>query len=138
MLRPLNLVIAVSSRILVSSPSMNSRPLVGRSSRPTMLSSVLLPEPDGPIRATNSPRRKVRSISCKTSTSTAVPTLYDLHTFSSLRTSPLLSTDRHHRIELSGPQRWGGGGSNASKRRQQDRVDKKRGLQNKWKQLTAV
>ena len=37
-------------------PASGSCPAVMRSSRPMMLSSVLLPEPEGPISATNSPR----------------------------------------------------------------------------------
>ena len=43
-----------------------------------MLSSVLLPEPDGPISATNSPRRNCRSRPCSTSASFGRPRLYDL------------------------------------------------------------
>ena len=39
-----------------------------------MLSSVLLPEPDGPIRATNSPRVSFMLMLCKTSTAIGVPT----------------------------------------------------------------
>ena len=37
-------------------PSRKMRPLVGRSSRPMRFSSVLLPEPEGPMSAVNSPR----------------------------------------------------------------------------------
>jgi hypothetical protein len=40
-----------------------------------MLSSVLLPEPDGPISATNSPRASASEMPCSTSASTGVPRL---------------------------------------------------------------
>jgi hypothetical protein len=39
-------------------PQWSASPVVGRSSRPMMLSSVLLPEPDGPVSATNSASRQ--------------------------------------------------------------------------------
>src|SRR5690348_14640346 len=39
----------------VSRPAISTLPLVGRSSPPMMFSSVVLPEPEGPIRQTNSP-----------------------------------------------------------------------------------
>ena len=42
--------------VLVSLSPMNNWPDVGRSSRPMMLRRVLFPEPEGPVRATNSPR----------------------------------------------------------------------------------
>ena len=48
-------------------------PAVGGSSRPIRLSSVDLPEPDGPISAVNSPGASTRSMPCSTSTSTSVP-----------------------------------------------------------------
>ena len=44
-----------------SMPSMRSRPSVGRSRRPSRFSSVDLPDPDGPMIATCSPRQMVRS-----------------------------------------------------------------------------
>src|SRR6266550_6082413 len=44
-----------------SSPRTTRRPCVGLSMPAMRCSSVLLPEPDGPMRATNSPRRTVRS-----------------------------------------------------------------------------
>ena len=40
-----------------STSSMKTLPEVGLSSPPTMLKKVLLPEPEGPITARNSPRR---------------------------------------------------------------------------------
>jgi len=40
-----------------------------------MLSSVLLPEPDGPISAANSPSASAKSMPWSTSVSTGVPTL---------------------------------------------------------------
>src|SRR5258708_24177908 len=40
----------------VSRPAISTVPLVGRSRPPMMFSSVDLPEPEGPIRQTNSPR----------------------------------------------------------------------------------
>ena len=44
-----------SSSLEISRPSMKTRPELGLSSAPTMLRSVLLPEPDAPTTATNSP-----------------------------------------------------------------------------------
>ena len=44
------------------------------------LSSVDLPEPEGPISAANSPPDSARLIPCSTSTSTSVPTPYDFLT----------------------------------------------------------
>ena len=40
-----------------------------------MFSKVLLPEPDGPITAQNSPCSSVRSMPCSTSVSIGVPAL---------------------------------------------------------------
>lgn len=40
-----------------------------------ILSSVLLPDPEGPIRAMNSPRRTCKVMSCNTSASLGRPTL---------------------------------------------------------------
>ena len=48
--------LASASR-LITSPSRTTSPEVGWSSPPRRWSSVLLPEPDGPMRATNSPGR---------------------------------------------------------------------------------
>ena len=45
---------------LMSRPSRTTSPLVGRSRPPRSWRSVLLPEPDGPISATNSPARRQR------------------------------------------------------------------------------
>ena len=75
MLRPRSAVISASERLAVSRPAMLSRPPVGRSRRPMMLSRVLLPEPDGPISAANSPCARLRSRPWSTSVSTGVPTL---------------------------------------------------------------
>src|SRR5579875_1612696 len=41
---------------VISWPPIETRPSVGASRQPRMLSKVLLPEPDGPITATHSPR----------------------------------------------------------------------------------
>ncbi len=46
---------------------------VGTSRRPRMLSSVLLPEPEGPTSATNSPASMRRSMPRRTSVITASP-----------------------------------------------------------------
>ena len=46
-------------------------PLVGASIPPSRFSSVVLPEPDGPRIATNSPRLMVSSSTCRASTSTS-------------------------------------------------------------------
>src|SRR5512137_74171 len=59
--RPRQRVSASSSMTPVSWPSSRTRPVVGRPRSPMMCRSVLLPEPDGPISAANSPRRSVRS-----------------------------------------------------------------------------
>jgi hypothetical protein len=45
------------------------------SSKPMMLSSVLLPEPEGPLSATNSASCNARVMPCNTSVSTGVPML---------------------------------------------------------------
>src|SRR5690606_19640573 len=52
---------ASSPRWLTSWPSSRYWPLVKVSSSPAMLRKVVLPEPDGPVTATNSPSRTCRS-----------------------------------------------------------------------------
>ena len=52
-----------------SSPLKATRPSLGRSSPPRIFSSVLLPEPLGPVMATASPSSRVNSQPCRTSTS---------------------------------------------------------------------
>jgi hypothetical protein len=52
-----------------------SRPCSRRRSCSTTLSSVLLPEPDGPISATNSPRPMTKETPCSTSASLGIPRL---------------------------------------------------------------
>src|SRR3954451_13384452 len=47
----------------MSSPSTSTRPAVGRSSAPIIDSSDVLPDPDGPVRATNSPGSSVSETS---------------------------------------------------------------------------
>jgi MFS family permease len=47
---------------VTSRPASTSRPAVGRSRQPIRLSRVVLPEPEGPARAVNSPASTVRSI----------------------------------------------------------------------------
>jgi hypothetical protein len=54
-----NFVSAASPVIVISAPSMNTRPAVGRSSPAAHCSRVLLPDPDGPITAVNEPRANV-------------------------------------------------------------------------------
>ena len=66
---------AASSRPCTSSPSSRKLPEVMRSSKPRMLSKVLLPEPEGPISAMNSPRRTCRLMPCSTSASLGRPRL---------------------------------------------------------------
>ena len=51
------------------------RPDVGRSSSPIKLRSVLLPEPEGPISAANSPACRLSDSPCSTSASLGRPTL---------------------------------------------------------------
>src|SRR5574340_593173 len=91
---------------LTSRLSMKILPALGRSSSPMRLSRVLLPEPDGPISAANSPRCRARSIPCSTSISTGVPTPYDLHTLSSRSVSAgfISATDRQHRVDFDDEQ----------------------------------
>src|SRR5207245_11250224 len=48
-------------------PSTATVPAVGVSSAPIRFSSVVLPEPDGPMSATKSPRGMSRSMPCRTS-----------------------------------------------------------------------
>ena len=48
-------------------PCMRKLPAVGRSNKPMVLSSVLLPEPEGPMTAQNSPGCKVKSMPCRIS-----------------------------------------------------------------------
>ena len=62
-----------SGSVVDSSPAIAISPAVGRSSNPMRLSSVVLPEPLGPISAANSPWRNTRSTPCRTSDSSAVP-----------------------------------------------------------------
>ena len=60
-----------SSKPVVSSPSIQIRPRVGTSSRPSRYSSDDLPEPDGPMMQTNSPRSISRFTSCTSVTGTS-------------------------------------------------------------------
>ncbi len=62
-----------------SSPSRRYWPEVGRSRQPRMCISVLFPEPDGPMRATYSPRRMVRLTPFR-ARMTSLPTRYTLVT----------------------------------------------------------
>ena len=64
-----------SSMCRVGLPSRKSSPSLGRSSRPTRLSRVLLPEPEAPTSAAKSWRCRRRSRPCSTSTSVGLPTL---------------------------------------------------------------
>src|SRR2546426_1980532 len=57
---------------VMSLPSSVARPVVGVSKPATMLSSVLLPQPDGPTRVTNSPAPIARSIGSSACTPSAV------------------------------------------------------------------
>jgi hypothetical protein len=75
MVAPRSRVRPASSSDWVCWSAISSVPAVGRSSRPMMLSSVLLPEPDGPLSATNSASRSASVMPCSTSVSTGVPTL---------------------------------------------------------------
>src|SRR5881394_3325021 len=55
-------------RPLISTPFTSTPPWVGESNPPIRLSSVVLPDPDGPISARNSPFGIVRSTPFSTST----------------------------------------------------------------------
>src|SRR5262245_30243054 len=61
-------------------------PVVGRSRPPMRFSNVVLPEPDGPINATKSPRGRSRSSISSTGT-ISLPRLYCLATPRSLTTT---------------------------------------------------
>ena len=58
-------------RRLISSPSNQYLPELGRSRQPRMFISVVLPEPEAPIRATISPRAIVSEMPRSTGTSTS-------------------------------------------------------------------
>src|SRR5690348_5657172 len=61
---------AGSFSVSQSTPSMHTRPAAGRSRPPSRYSSVLLPEPLGPITDTTSARDTVRDTSSRLRTST--------------------------------------------------------------------
>src|SRR6266576_848845 len=75
---------ASSSSFARSSPSTRTVPPVGRSRPATTLSNVDLPEPDGPITATNSPRR-IPSVTPASAATVAWPDAY-------VRSRPTAST----------------------------------------------
>jgi hypothetical protein len=54
-----------------STPSSQKWPLEGRSRQPSRFISVVLPEPEAPIKATISPRRMVNEMPLSTGTSTS-------------------------------------------------------------------
>src|SRR5690606_40759538 len=83
-------------------------------------SSVLLPDPDGPTTAQNSPRCSSRSMPCSTSVSTGVPMLNDLRTSRS-ETTTGSATDRHHGIEARSAQRRRDGGRQPGERGEHER-----------------
>ncbi len=64
---------SMSFMVTRSWPLTSTRPLVGRSNAPSMLSSVDLPLPEGPITATISPRRMARSTPSSARTSAPSP-----------------------------------------------------------------
>src|SRR5699024_8388874 len=64
----------------ISLPSMNTFPEVGVSSAPIMFSSVLLPEPDSPTIATNSPFG-TEKVACFKASTVASPVPYVLEIF---------------------------------------------------------
>ena len=66
-------------------PSSRTLPLVGLSMQPITFSSVVLPEPDGPMIATNSPAFTVRFRFDKAGTS-RLPSVYVLLRFSNCST----------------------------------------------------
>ncbi len=53
--RALQAVSLWAERAVISSPDTATLPVVGRSSPPSRFRSVVLPEPEGPMKATNSP-----------------------------------------------------------------------------------
>src|SRR5690242_17254374 len=77
------LVRSASDNAWRSTPSSSTRPPSTSSSPEQQLSSVVLPEPDGPITATNSPSCTTRSMLRSASTSSA-PVRYTLRTASAM------------------------------------------------------
>ncbi len=77
--RARNAASPLSDRLSTRLPSNTIWPLVGRSTPPKRFSSVVLPEPDGPMMARNAPRSIVMSSRSKIGTA-ALPRLYDLPT----------------------------------------------------------
>src|SRR5438477_8987058 len=70
---------AASSSVRTSTPSRENRPRDGTSRQPTMFMSVDLPDPEGPMMATNSPRSTRRSTAVRAVTS-SLPLPYVLPT----------------------------------------------------------
>ena len=116
------------------SPSSASRPEVGLSSSPIMLSKVLLPEPDGPMSATNSPRRAPGRRAAPRPRRAArhcrpCHTLKDVRRVSHGSPPP----DR-----VAPPAAPDGGRRHAGHRREQHRRDEQRRLEDQREQLGAV
>ena len=109
----------------ISCPSSQNRPELGRSRQPRIFMSVVLPEPEAPIRATISPRAMVRETPLSTGTSSS-PRWYVLVMFSrqmSVRETAASSCVVRGRslsvrsVASSGPMivNQGGGGAGAGK-----------------------
>ena len=57
----------------VALPSTRISPPVGRSRSPRRFRKVVFPDPDGPVRAQNSPARRSKSMPFRTSVTTRSP-----------------------------------------------------------------
>ena len=86
------------ARALVNDPAIVTSPPVASSSVPAIVSSVLFPEPLGPMIATSSPGATARSMSTRASTRVG-PSPYDLETFE--RTSKWFIAVLRSCVELS-------------------------------------
>src|SRR5690554_1298749 len=103
---------------------MRNSPEEDTSSKPITLSKVLLPEPEVPTSATNSPRLTCNEISCKTWFCNGVPALKILLSISSCNTTccsaawastaDLDITNRHCWIIFSRAAGWHHGGDHPS------------------------
>src|SRR5688572_23152661 len=90
---------------VTSVPQMWTRPWVGLSSAPAIVSSVVLPEPEGPIMATISPPR-MSSVTSSSAVMLKSPERYILLTASSWRMrggppSIGLPLEYHHRVYVA-------------------------------------
>ena len=87
---------SIERRSVTSMPPTDTVPAVGRSIAPMRLSSVVLPEPDGPVTATNSPGAIARS----TPSSATTRPSSNVRVTPAKRTSASLTAQRLHRPQV--------------------------------------